>query len=298
MCCDNPTDLGCISQCDLLILPIAATDLYTVKTTFNGSVLPLDFALNSDDYPVVSQTDLNENYSYVIGVYNASGTNVGCYKVRIEPSGTCCEPSTEVSQTRILADYATLNSDTFISNYVILGKKYGYRCTAAMYNGVSLGTGDAMSFGSEDLDIAKVPVQVFPRDTIPEHDTDNANQHIQYDRNWITFLQTLPIADYLTFSVSPFSGSSQINPLGQDRDFPDAIMSVKQSVPSTDMNLYGEGFQIERNYPSTFSFTIQYLYFDDLVTEAIGHTIRFTESAYWVDGAKVYPANMRIIKGA
>lgn len=297
MCCDNPTDLGCISQCDLLILPIAATELYTVKTTFNGSVLPLDFALNSDDYPVVSQTDLNENYSYVIGVYNASGTNVGCYKVRIEPSSTCCEPSTDVSQTRILADYATLNSDTFLTNYTALDKKYGYRCTAAMYNGVSLGTGDSVRYGSSDLAIAKVPVQVSPRDTIPEHDTNNVNLHIQYDSNWITFLQSLPIADYLTFSTSPFSGSSQINPLGKDRDFPDAIMGALKA-PLYDPSIYGEGFQIERNYPSTFSFTIQYLYYDDLVTETIGHTIRFTESGYWIDGAKVYPANMRIIKTA
>lgn len=296
MCCDNPTDLGCISQCDLLILPIAVTDLYTVKTTFNGAVLDLDFAINdANDYAVVSQTDLNENYSYTIGVYNASGTNVGCYKVRIEPSGACCEPSTDVSQTRILADYATLNSDTFLSNYTVQNKKYGYRCIAAKFNGVSLATGEAMTFENSQLDIAKVPVQVAPRDTIPEHDTDNSNLNLQYDRNWITFLNSLPIADYLTFRVSPFSGSSQINPLGKDRDFPDAIMGAQQA-PGNDLNLYGEGFQIERNYPSTFSFTIQYLYFDDFVTEQIGHTIVFTESGYWIDGAKVFPANMRIIK--
>jgi len=295
MCCDNPTDLGCVSQCDLLVLPVAVTELFTIKTTFNNAVMELDFAINDDDYAVVSQTDLNENYSYVIGVYNAAGTNVGCYKVRIEPGGDCCTPSTDVSTTRILADYATLNSDTFLSDYTALDRSYGYRCTAAKYNGVSLSTGTAMTFDSSNIGIATVPVQVAPRDTIPGHDTSNGSFFLQHDANWITFLQSLPIADYLTFRTSPFSGSSNPNPLGQDEWFPEAIMRLK-GPPVTDLRLYGEGFQIERNYPSTFSFTIDYLYFEDNVTETIGHTIVFTDQGYWIDGAKVWPANMRIIQ--
>lgn len=301
-CCNNPIELNCITKCDLLVLPIAVTSLYTIKAEFNGVQLTLDFAINNSNYAVVDKSKLNEDYYYTIGVFNASDVNVGCYKVKIMPSTECCdEPSTDISTTRIIADYVTLNSDTFLTTWVGQDKVYGYKCTAARYNGVALGLGDVMMFTSTEL--MHVPVQIAPRDTIPEHDTNNGSFWLTYDKNWIDFLQSLPIADYLTFSTSPFSGSTTVGNT-PDRNFPDTEVTI-YPTPSDEVNIYGEGFQIERNYPSTFSFTVEFIYAgpmslqtveDPYGPEVTGHTMIFRDDAYFIDGGKLYPANVKVIQ--
>ena len=303
-CCNNPIELNCITKCDLLVIPVAVTSLYTIKTEFNGILINLDFAINNSNYAVIDISELNEDYFYTIGVWNASGTQAGCYKVKIMPSSQCCDtPSTDVTTKRILADYVTLNSDNFLTDWVALGKAYGYRCTSASYNGVSVNTGDKMIFsGTENLHIA---VQTAPRDTIPEHDTNNGSFWLTYDKNWIDFLQSLPIADYLTFSTSPFSGAiNTAHEVIKDHGYPEDETMIIATNEVANI-VYGEGFMIERNYPSTFTFTVEYIYAEGGAfatvenpygVETVGHTIVFRDDAYFIDGGKIYPANTRVIQ--
>lgn len=90
MCCDNPIDLGCISSCDDLVLPVAITTSHTIKTTFNGTDITLSFTLVASDHPKVSKTYLNEDYIHTLVIYDASGVEFKCYRLSITPGVGCC----------------------------------------------------------------------------------------------------------------------------------------------------------------------------------------------------------------
>lgn len=306
MCCDNPTDLGCFSSCGNIILPIASTVDYTVKTSFNGSVFEVDFALNQSNYLVLDKTNLNEGYTYTFGVYNASGTIVGCYKLKIHPTAICCGDEL-VSTTNVLADYACFNSDDFLGTFVGSGNQYGYECIAAKYNGEQVDTGSIQWFNN--VATQQVPIQVSPRDTIPFHNTDDpGGDHLSYDANWIDFLKSLPIANKLTFRTSPYTEGVSItkninggNYTQQraDINYPYQIFGNTSHNPlDANANTYGEGFQIESVKGSNWAFTIKcwYRVGSDDNTAVIGHTVIYRDDSYTVDGATIYPANKREIQ--
>lgn len=293
MCCDDPIELECKSSCQDVILPYAATENHTVKTEFNGALVPLTFVLNASNYPVIDRSLLNENYTHIIGVYNASGTNVACYKITIHPSAICCEGE-NIQGERFLADYANINSEPFLLHYIGEGYTYGYRCTDASYCGQYVANGDEMIF--TEVDDQRIPVQTAPRDTIPDHDTNSGSFHLTYDANWITFLESLPIAEHLTFRVSPFTGRHTLGYNHPDHAYPAVIADAGTVDPITEEKVtYGEGFQIEWKKGAKFSFTIEFLYKRGEYTE-VGHTMTFRDDAYYINGAKVYPANLRTIK--
>lgn len=305
MCCDNPIELDCVSSCGNIILPIAATIDHTVKTSFNGSVFNVDFALNQSNYPVLSKENLNEDYTYTFGVYDASGDNVGCYKLSIHPSAVCCGDEL-VSTTNVVADYACFNSDDYLTNMTGSGRQYGYECILAKYNGESVDTGSIQWFDSPD--IQHVPIQTSPRDTIPFHDTDTGSVYLSYDKNWIDFLNSLPIADNLTFRTSPFTdgviSTKTVNgtPYTQQRAdiyYPTENFGQNSHDPiAPSAHTYGEGFQIESVKGSNFILHIKcwYRVGTNDATAVIGHSIIYRDDSYTVDGATIYPANKREIQ--
>jgi hypothetical protein len=290
MCCDNPIELECISSCDDLVLPYTVTESFTVKTTFNGAQFNVPFVANSNSKPVLDKSDLNEDYTYIFGIYNSAGTNVACYKIRINPVAICCDEDTALE--KVIMDVVNLNSDTFLTYWAGAGNHYKYQCVACTYNGKQLDLGIAKKCTSTDL--AYVAVQVAPRDTIPEHTTDNyPTDFLTYDKRFIDFLNTLEIADYLTFSPSPFGGSNGSGPLA-DRGYPSSEVEAATD-PLANNTLYGEGFQIEYPKDAEFSFTIEFSYSPGTTEYIVGHTVVYKHDSYYIDGAKVFPANMRII---
>jgi hypothetical protein len=90
MCCDSPITLPCITKCDSLVIPMAITDQHTIKTSFNGAMFNIAFLLNASDYAVCNMENMNEDYTYIIGVYDSTGSTVGCYKIEIKPNALCC----------------------------------------------------------------------------------------------------------------------------------------------------------------------------------------------------------------
>ena len=293
MCCDNPIELDCVSSCGNIILPIAITIDHTVKTSFNGSVFNVDFALNQSNYPVLSKENLNEDYTYTFGVYDASGDNVGCYKLSIHPTAICCGDEL-VSTTNVVADYATFNSDAFLELYIGSGNQYGYECISAEYNGTKLNISNSVMWFDE-INLEETPVQIAPRDTIVAH--DNVGGILQYSGSWLTFLESLQIADYLTFRSSPFKDFS-LNTNKGEKNFPLTEMQIAVSLNGTDWGIYGEGFQIEYSKGATFKFTVKFWYRvgTNDATAISGHTIVFKDDYYSIDGGIVYPANKREIQ--
>ena len=293
MCCDNPTDLGCFSSCGNIILPIASTVDYTVKTSFNGSVFEVDFALNQSNYLVLDKTNLNEDYSYTFGVYNASGTIAACYKLKIHPTAICCGDEL-ISTTNVVADYATFNSDDFLTLFIGAGNQYGYECISSEYNGAALDISTSVMW-FDSVDIGNIPVQTAPRDTIAAH--DNVGGILQYSGSWLTFLTSLQIADYLTFRPSPYRDFSTTTNKGE-KNFPLNEMQATVSVNGTDWGVYGEGFQIEYPKGATFKLTVKFWYRvgTNDATALAGHTIVFKDDYYSIDGGIVYPANKREIQ--
>lgn len=286
MCCDNPTKLECISTCDRLVLPYVVTDAHVIKTSFLGAAVLCTFSITEDGYALIDKSELNENYSYTFGIYLA-GVNVACYQIKIMPSVVCCDSSSNAEL--IIMDVVTLNSDTFLTEFCGHGNRYAYQCVAAQYNGINLEVGEKEIFAI--MNGQTVPVQVAPRDTIPEYTTA---EYI-YDENIINFLNGLPIGDYITFRPSPLSGHNSYGAeIISDQGFPAAVINSLDYDEIQGHNCYGEGLQMEFPKGATFYFKINVIYMD-LFEEIVGHTLEYTEKHYKIDGAKVYPANMRII---
>jgi hypothetical protein len=194
------------------------------------------------------------------------------------------------SKVYVVADYATFNSRLFLYGLTQSSLKYGYRCTAATLNGNTLTAGQTMIFSA--VDSKTIPIQTPPRDTIPAHSIDTDAANLTYDHNWVLFLKRLPIASNLYFRASPFEFRGD----GQgDTGYPSDRIGSTALDPIYSEPVYGEGFQIEREVNDTFSFTIEYLYYNDLEMESIGHTITFRNDGYTVDGAEVDVANERVI---
>lgn len=301
MCCENPIELDCVSSCGDIIIPLAITADYTIKTSFLGSVFNVDFALNSSSYAVIDKTNLNEDYVYTFGVYNASNVLSGCYQIKIHPSAVCCEDGI-ISSTHVVADYACFNSDHYLAQFIIDGYQYGYECTFAKFNGKIYDNIPVQWFALTDIN--RVPVQVAPRDTISAHDTDNpGTQFLSYDRHWIDFLESLPIAEKLIFRTSPFTEGvvKDITYNGtlyaqqrRDANYPKDIFG-ELSIPIGANGTYGEGFQIECAKGDQFILTIKcwYRVGTDNDSAVLGHTVTYRDDSYTVDGAILYPANKR-----
>lgn len=301
MCCENPIELDCVSSCGDIIIPLAITADYTIKTSFLGSVFNVDFALNASSYAVIDKTNLNEDYVYTFGVYNASNVLSGCYQIKIHPSAVCCEAGI-ISSTHVVADYACFNSDDFLTQFVGNGNQYGYECTFAKFNGKIYDNIPVQWFALTDIN--RVPVQVAPRDTISAHNTDNpATNFLSYDRNWIDFLQSLPIAEKLIFRTSPFTDGVIVDTvvnsgtfINQQRDANYPYNNIGGSSPVDNFGAtYGEGFQIECAKGDQFILTIKcwYRVGTDNDSAVLGHTVTYRDESYTVDGAILYPANKR-----
>lgn len=293
MCCDNPIELDCVSSCGNIIIPVAITIDHTIKTSFNGSVFNVDFALNSDNYPVVNKSNLNEDYVYVFGIYDVADTLTGCYKLQIHPTAICCE-NEMISTTNVVADYATFNSDAFLDLYVGIGNQYGYECIAAEYNGTKLNISSSVMWFDE-VNLEETPVQIAPRDTITAH--DNVGGVLQYSSSWLTFLDSLQITEYLIFRPSPFKDFS-VNTYKGEKTFPWNEIQTPVGLNGSTWSVYGEGFQIELSKGATFKFTVKFWYRvgTNDATAVAGHTIVFKDDYYSIDGGIVYPANKREIQ--
>jgi hypothetical protein len=308
MCCDNPTKLGCVSICGTLILGISVTESYTIKSEFNGAAFNVGFTINEDGHAVIDKSDLNDDYTYTFAVYDELSILQGCYSATITPQMECCD---EIEGVKTISDYACFNSDAWLTEFVAEGYEYGYKCIAAKYNGDNVGTGETL--GNEGLvwysspNILKVPVQESPRDTIAAH-TDAGVTGLSYDKNFIDFLNSLPIADFLTFRTSPFTNDVRVDQVfggptyeNQYRDVNYPLTEISQPINIAvvqDGATYGEGFQIEFKKCATWSFIIECWYRDSADqdnTAEIGHTVVYRDNNYVIDGATIYPANTRTI---
>lgn len=196
----------------------------------------------------------------------------------------CCE-----SDLNIVADYVTFNSDGFLVG-MDPNDEYRYQCTYAEFNGIALPIGSRMDFRGDDIQIDWVPIQTPPFDTIPAHNVDNG---LAYDKNWLTFLNSLPIAGFIQFDTSPFHDNG--GTIGYpDLGFPNDEIGSVISLFGDDVSVYGEGFQIRRKQKDTFRFDIEYSYYDhstQVVT--VGHLISFTHEGMTIDGAFVPKANAK-----
>lgn len=197
-----------------------------------------------------------------------------------------CIISDYVNNNVTISDYATFNSDSFLTDLCNLGGAYGYKCINAAYNGNDITVDPAIALFTT-VDVDRIPFQTGDRITIPNHNED----FLSYDKNWISFLNSLSISSFLTFRTSPFN---HINALITDDGYPKDIIEHSLS-DITESPYYGEGFQIEWETGSTFRFTIEYYYQLGHGPLTKQHTIIFTESGYNIDGADVHNSNMRDI---
>lgn len=202
-----------------------------------------------------------------------------------------CEVNDYINNQVTIADYVTFNSDTFLLDLIDDGKAYRYTCdNSFMFNGQNITTSETVKTYTQ-TDIRFVPVQEGERITIPKH----IELGLHYDHNWIDFLQSLPIAQYITFRPSPFCdydfGSGKLDP-----GYPvEVINSAVTSVHNETVYIYGEGFQIEWPRGATFSFTVRYYYRTPSNQWRLDHTIIFTEAGMTIDGAAVAYANKKDI---
>lgn len=294
MCCDNPIKLDCITSCDALILPFAISAGHIIRTSYLGAEFNCEFSINSDGYAIVHKANLNEDYAYVFSI-TLNGVDAACYQIKINPSAICCEK--DDSLEHVIMDVTALNSDNFLNGFCDeIGYGYGYDCAYAIYNeqGIALGDNKALFFSTN---VQRIPVQTAPRDTIPDHSVNTEPSHLSYDKNLLDFLQALPSNEKVQFNISPFKGT--VNPAGDgstvDSGWPVTILDGVLDPLSTN-KVYGTGLQLEFPKNATFAIKINFIYIAlDGVTETIGHSIIYTEKGYYIDGALVYPANVRII---
>lgn len=154
--------------------------------------------------------------------------------------------------------------------------------------------------------IQPTPVQVDPRNTIPAH--NNVGGILQHDKNWIDFLNSLPISDHLIFRTSPFRDYSLTNHKGEQY-FPKSNVAQPYSLNGNNLVSYGEGFQIEWAKSIEWEFKINFLYVIggsaigdpkniDPDRIRIGHTVVFNNLFMLIDGAKLYNYNLRTIPNA
>lgn len=284
MCCDNPIELTCQSSCDEIVLPVVVLSTAKIYTTFNGVKLPIEFSINSSNYAVIDRRSLNEDYNYTFGVYNAANTQIGCYKLDIKPSATCCTSTFEGD--KIIQDVCALNSNVFLDILITEGGTYGYEMTGITFDGVALPDSERQSYIS--MDVIDIPVQAAPFDTIAEHDEDNKpTKWLTYDNNLISFLSSTPIAAYMDFKVTPFGAQKD------DRGYPLSIVETL-TIDITDIQteiVYGQGFQQVFPENSRFTFTLKHYY-----NGLLWHQLTYTERGYTVDGGFVYPQNRRLTR--
>lgn len=203
---------------------------------------------------------------------------------------TGCNVSDYYNSEVTIADYATFNSDFFLNTFCIEGRGYGYNCSRAEINGSELGTGDRMNFYKPDT--RRIPIQEGERITIPNHDTDTEEAHLSYDHNFITFLQSLPIAKFLKFRTSPFN---YINAEVVDAGFPTENINGEITEAVTSQAIYGEGFQIEYPKDTTFEIEVEFHYFSG-GSWSRQHVIKFKHRNYEIDGGDVAAANIKTFK--
>lgn len=208
---------------------------------------------------------------------------------------TLADLRSAIATNYYVADFATFNSDLFLSHLCSeLGGSYGYEVISCSFNGETVANGDPVVYTSPDTQI--VPVQVAPYVTIPAHTSTSIDSCLNYDANWIAFLNSLPIASMIGFRVSPFKGNTTI----PDMDWPLSLTSSTLGGSMTPVVIdgdssqqYGEGFQIIWPKGASFRIEIKYNYFNSSSASVTdGHTLIFTHEGYSVDGASETYANL------
>jgi len=199
---------------------------------------------------------------------------------------------TWANSIRNIANYATFNSTIWLNLWCTEnGGSYAYECTEAIYNGVNIPTGDRMTFTATDF--KKVIPQLTPRNTITAYAETDPDMQFKHDNNWLTFLRSIPISNYLLFWQSPFTDTKDTGfPLTELHDNPFNSQIGFLIGLGYETYAYGDGFDIEWTEGDTWSFTIKYLYIDSDTSIIEGHTITFTETGYTIDGASVSNANL------
>jgi hypothetical protein len=183
-----------------------------------------------------------------------------------------------------IADYANFFDETFLTNFTASGRfLYGYRCKSAMVNNVLLAAGQEQFFPNANITNARV--QTAPNITMPA----NVQGTVMVDENWITFLQSLPIAHDITFEYSPFTVStSALYPALQIKGVP----TIVDAITNTPLN--GSGFSMLFKQDLKFSFTIEFLVQDENNTEYIAAVITYRDDHYIIENNLAQAANLTI----
>ena len=198
---------------------------------------------------------------------------------------------------RKVSDYATFNSDMWLNTFTTEMKaKYAYQIISCSFNGNPVDMGEKQTFNTTNQ--TDVPVQSAPYNTIPAHNIDDPyGMHLTYDQNWIEFLTSNPISEFLTFRPSPWKqyldgGSGYTGEQNYPIDNLRANMFILGEF--SDITVYGEGFQIDCLLTDTFSIEVEYSYIDHANNEVAAHTIEFTEAGMYIDGAYIPAAHTKI----
>ena len=179
----------------------------------------------------------------------------------------------------VIADYANINSNSYLQALTLAGHYYGYECTEFIYNGVTMPTFSLSHITS--VSSLMVPVQISPKITIPDHTVLG----VEIDYNWIDFLEQLLMPTPMIVSPSPFDPD-------KDANYPTVIRNAASIITGlTPHNYtYGEGFSLDKPQPDTFSIRINFL-----VNNAVVHQMRFTEAGYYFNGAFVQAPQNSIV---
>lgn len=182
---------------ELVLLNAVVNNMSAIFQTINTVSTDLSTIMAEELRPlnrsVIDSTISKMNHKQAVKVTFTQCVQFQTQSCVIDPCNSCDD------STMVVADYPTFNSSEFI-NTLNGPDEYSYRCIYAEYNGNLLGNGSLTTYTGATKDIRLVPVQIAPNITIPAHDT----LALSYDHNWIAFLQSLPIADYLDFDTSPF----------------------------------------------------------------------------------------------
>jgi len=87
MCCENPTDLGCVNTCDDIVTTVEQSGIEKVyvRFMFNGSEITHSWngEPNEDGFLVIPPGIFNETAPVTFAVYDQNMTLKGCFKVKV-----------------------------------------------------------------------------------------------------------------------------------------------------------------------------------------------------------------------
>lgn len=124
MCCDNPTDLGCVNSCISITVDIGVSGTMIVDIRYNlaGSDVQRIYTTTiENDTLVIPENFFNEDLETLFGIYDQNGTLLKCCKIKVLPCGLSANGEDTAMQvsTSCLVGFVSCTSNTLTMEVAI-----------------------------------------------------------------------------------------------------------------------------------------------------------------------------------